>query len=116
MLKEEYYSNEALYKKDWKLFRAKIPEWQEAYMERLNQEYIALLSGDSNASEKFWELYKRQRKDKDCVGVQISMRGKSGMISDILRFIYEDVISINDLDGFSDELKEIISDYLKERS
>ena len=107
-MRKDYYSNEALYKKDWKIFREKIPEWQEAYMERLNQEYIALLSGDGNASEKFWELYKRQRKDKHCVGVQISMRGKSGMISDILRFIYEDVISTEELEGFSDELKEII--------
>ena len=115
MLKE-YYNNEALYKKDWKLFREKIPEWQEAYMERLNREYIALLSGDCNASDKFWELYKRQRKDKNCVGVQISIQSKSEMIFDILRFIYEDVISIDDLNGFSEELKEIISDYLKERS
>ena len=26
-------------KKDWKLFRACIGEWQEAYMERLTKEY-----------------------------------------------------------------------------
>ena len=25
---------------DWKLFRKKVPEWQEAYMNRLNEEYI----------------------------------------------------------------------------
>ena len=24
--------------KDWKLFRSKISDWQEAYMEKLNQE------------------------------------------------------------------------------
>ena len=35
-------------KKDWKLFRACIGEWQEAYMERLTKEYIDLLSGDEN--------------------------------------------------------------------
>ena len=27
-------------KKDWKLFRACIGEWQEAYMDRLTKEYI----------------------------------------------------------------------------
>ncbi len=27
-------------KKDWKLFRNKIGSWQEAYMERLIQEYF----------------------------------------------------------------------------
>lgn len=31
-------------KKDWKMFREKIGQWQEAYMEILNQRYIALLS------------------------------------------------------------------------
>ena len=56
--------------KDWKLFRSKLPGWQEAYMEKLNQEYIELLSGEGNASSKFWALEKRIREDqKDC-GVQ----------------------------------------------
>ena len=38
--------------KDWKLFRSKISDWQEAYMEKLNQEYIEMLSGDGYASDK----------------------------------------------------------------
>lgn len=37
---------------DWRLFRSRLPIWQEAYMERLNREYIALLSGTGSASEK----------------------------------------------------------------
>ena len=41
---------------DWRLFRSRLPSWQEAYMERRNREYIALLSGGGSASEKFWEL------------------------------------------------------------
>lgn len=39
--------------KDWKLFRKKIPEWQEAYMYKLNKEYIEILNGDGNPSDKF---------------------------------------------------------------
>ena len=31
-------------KQDWKLFREKVPEWQELYMEKLLKQYIALLS------------------------------------------------------------------------
>jgi hypothetical protein len=31
-------------KSDWKLFRERLPEWQEHYMERLTKEYIELLS------------------------------------------------------------------------
>ena len=45
-------------KADWKLYREKLPQWQEAYMERLNQEYIELLTGDGKGSEKWWKLEK----------------------------------------------------------
>ena len=41
---------------DWKMFRKKLPGWQEAYMEKLNREYAALLSGSGPASKKFWAL------------------------------------------------------------
>ena len=34
--------------KDWKLFRSKIVDWQEAYMEKLNQEYVTILTGPGN--------------------------------------------------------------------
>lgn len=40
-------------KKDWVLFREKIADWQEAYMDKLNKEYIDLLNGDGRPSEKF---------------------------------------------------------------
>jgi len=35
-------------KSEWKLFRSKIAVWQEAYMDKLNKEYIELLNGDGN--------------------------------------------------------------------
>lgn len=59
--------------KDWKLFRNKISDWQEAYMEKLDKEYIVLLSGEGNASDKFWKLEKRIREDKKDCGVQCEM-------------------------------------------
>lgn len=43
-------------KKDWALFREKIVEWQEAYMDKLNKEYIDLLNSEGKPSEKFWAL------------------------------------------------------------
>lgn len=53
-------------KQDWKLFRARLPGWQEAYMDKLNREYIALLSEDGAASDKFWRLAERMKADKRC--------------------------------------------------
>ena len=40
-------------KNDWKLFRTRIADWQEYYMEHLVKEYIGLLSSTENASYKF---------------------------------------------------------------
>ena len=58
---------------DWKLFRKKLPGWQESHMEKLNQEYAALLAGSGKASEKFWKLEKRINSDKYHVGVVARM-------------------------------------------
>ena len=41
-------------KSDWKLFRERVVDWQEAYMERLVEEYMDLLAGAENASHKLW--------------------------------------------------------------
>ena len=54
--------------RDWKIFRKKIPGWQERYMERLEMEYIALLQNEKSASSKFWELEKRIKQDKKSPG------------------------------------------------
>ena len=100
-------------KKDWKLFRACIGEWQEAYMERLTKEYIDLLSGDENASDKFWELEERIKKDKKHPGVMLEL-SKGNMIFDIVALVKSDVIITADLADFSDELKESV-DFLLSR-
>lgn len=55
--------------RDWKLFRSKIAGWQETYMDKLNKEYMVILNGDGNASEKFWKLEERIKEDKKDCGV-----------------------------------------------
>ncbi len=76
-------------------------------MERLVEEYITFLSSDQPASDKFWELEKRIKQDKKCPGVLIEMR-KSSAIYDIVRLIGYKVISLDDLEEFSDDLKEAV--------
>ena len=39
-------------KSDWKLFRERIGDWQEAYMERMVKEYMDLLEGFSDELKK----------------------------------------------------------------
>ena len=100
-------------KSDWKLFRARIAEWQEDYMERLVKEYIDVLNGTGNASDKFWELEERIKKDKKHPGVMLEL-SKGNMIFDIVALINSGVITTADLEGFSDELRENV-DFLLHR-
>ena len=93
-------------KSDWQFFRTKIAQWQENYMDTLNKEYIELLSGEGDASEKFWKLEERIKRDKKHPGVIIQQMSKSEMVYDIAILIRDGVITIEDLDGFSEELKE----------
>lgn len=95
-------------KKDWKLYREKISGWQENYMEHLIKEYIKLLSKENvNASDKFWELEKRIKKDRSHPGVLIEIR-KSNAIFDMVDLIRLKVITFDDLSDFSDELQETV--------
>ena len=95
-------------KRDWKFYREKIAEWQENYMDHLNKEYIALLSSDDRTpSDKFWKLEERIKKDRKHPGVTIEMR-RSSAIFDIAGLITSKVITYEDLEYFSDELKEAI--------
>ena len=93
--------------KDWKLFRKKLPGWQEAYMNRLCREYIDLLSSDIKASNRFWELEKRIKDDRKKTGVVATM-SRSKMIFNIANLVYDGAISMNDLEEFSDDVKESV--------
>ena len=99
-------------KADWTLFKNKIADWQESYMNKLNEEYIELLSEDANPSEKFWRLDKRMKADRKKTGVQLEM-SRSNLIYNIISLINDGAISFEDLKEFSDELKETVSAFVK---
>ena len=93
--------------KDWKLFRKKLPGWQEAYMERLCKEYIDLLSSDSNATDRFCELEKRIKADRKKTDVVATM-SRSKMIFNLADLVYDGAISMDDLEEFSDDVKTAV--------
>ena len=99
---------------DWKLFRSRMADWQEAYMDRLNQEYIALLSSAGDASDKFWELEKRINRDKQRVRV-VAQLSRSNMYMNILALLSDGAIGLDDLDGFSEDLREKMAFIMKDR-
>lgn len=88
---------------DWKLYRSRIANWQEAFMEKLCKEYFSILQADKNASNRFWELHNRLKEDSTKTGV-IARNARSSMIHNILNLLQEGAITDEDLEGFSDEL------------
>ena len=95
-------------KRDWKLFKEKIVDWQENYMDRLNQEYLQLLSSPTgNPSDRFWKLEKRIMRDRKHPGVVMQMR-RSSAFYDIASLVHLQVITMDDLTDFSEELQDAV--------
>lgn len=101
-----YPQNDCL-ESDWKLFRKRVPVWQERYMERLMQEYRSILESEKLPSEKFWALEKRIRQDQKSPGVMINMR-RSTMRDELMQMLFQGVIRPGDLEGFSQELRDVV--------
>lgn len=102
-------------KQDWLLFRKKIGEWQEAYMGKLLCEYAELLQSESLASERFWELEKRIKNDKRSRGVVLEIR-KQNVIYDLVAMVLDGIIALDDLEDFSDDLKDAVRFMVTKRS
>ena len=90
-------------KADWKLFQDRLRLWQENYMQRLIDGYIKMLQGPENASSKFWQLERKLKSDRLNPGVSLVL-DKQEVINDIVNMIKIGVITIDDLEGFSEEL------------
>ena len=77
-------------------------------MERLVRKYVDVLGSDELASTKFWELEKRIRRDQRSPGVVVEMR-RSKLLSNLIGLLDGGVIATDDLNGFSEGLRERIS-------
>ncbi|MCC4325838.1 multidrug transporter [Limosilactobacillus reuteri] len=99
-------------KSDWQLFNKLLPKWQERYINRLNQEYKKILDSDDSPSNKFWKLEKRIKADRKSPGVMVEV-SKRSVFQTLLQLILEKVITDEDLNGFSEELRDGIDDVVK---
>lgn len=83
-------------------------------MEGLIREYAMLLAGSGAASDKFWALGKRIREDQCHVGV-VARMSRSNMYTNLLALLQDGVITMEDLDGFSDDLRERFAFVMRDR-
>ena len=90
---------------DWKLFKEKLPVWQENYMARINKKLVSILSDESlNAGDRFWKAEKLINREKKCTGVICEMR-RNAMFMNIISLLQEKAITVEDLSEFSPELQ-----------
>lgn len=80
-------------------------------MEHLNAEYVHLLCGPGEASEKIWALEERIRKDRKSPGVILEM-SRSTMLQNMISLLEQGVITTADLEGFSKELVDIMKRFV----
>lgn len=92
---------------DWRIFKEYISIWQERYMESLLLEYRKIIEEDKNPSTRFWELHDKINLDKKKTGVRLALN-KKDVEYHLLMLLKEEVITIDDLDVFSDKWKEYI--------
>ena len=74
-------------------------------MARLCDEYAAILTGKDRGSEAFWAIGKRIREDKKHPGVTANVT-RSEMPWIILGLLRDEAITLSELNGFSDDLRE----------
>ena len=66
-----------------------------------------MLSSDQPVAERFWALDKRIKEDRKRPGV-IAEMSRGNMLMILARLVHDKVIEFNDLEEFSDELKDSI--------
>ncbi len=99
---------------DWKLFRKKVPVWQERFMTSLVEEYSRILDEDILGSDRFWKLKDRMDEDVKKKGVLIDDMSRSKMVRNLIALIEEGAVTLDELDGFSSELVETVTDVINE--
>ena len=90
---------------DWKMFKKLLPEWQERHMEKLIDQYSEILSGSGEASNRFWALEERINRDTLSSGVLANDIRRSTMHREIANLLIDNVITLDDLDSFTEDIK-----------
>lgn len=71
---------------------------------RENEEYVEILTGEGDPSERFWTIENRIREDKRRCGVRADMR-RSMFYENIIMLLNEGAICLGDLEEFSEDVK-----------
>ena len=91
---------------DWKLFRRRVPEWRERYLEQQNQALRALLEQPNQTPTTiFWQVKKFTDEQAYVLVECFDGHSRSTMERFIVIMYSHRVIARADIDEFSEELQ-----------
>ena len=94
---------------DWKSFRKHVPEWRERYLEKKNQEIVALLTDKGKTpTQQFWDAEKQMAKEARILTQCLDDHSRSRMNFHLILMYRYGMIHDEDLGVFSKELQEFI--------
>lgn len=86
-----------------------LPELRERYLAERNQTFITLLKSDERTpTEQFWDTLEAMKKEAKILQDCLNGYSKSSMDIHILLMLRYGLIKEENLDAFSDELREWI--------
>ena len=95
---------------DWKRFRAIVPELRERYLRDRNTELISMLQDEAlTPTKKFWTATERMEEIGGILRTCLDDHRRSNMMHSLRLMYRHQMISDEDLSGFSEELLERIA-------
>jgi hypothetical protein len=94
---------------DWKNYKSIVYELRERYLNERNKEVAAILNRDSNTpTENFWDANERMREIEGIISNCLDNHRRSGMLNNLMLMYYHQMITDDDLNGFSEEVRRRI--------
>ena len=101
-------------KQDWKIFQKSLPDYRERYLTERNKTFIAILNDEKRTpTDQFWDAYGAMKKQDKILRDCLDGYSKSDMGIHILLMLRHGLMKEEDLNVFSDELREWVHQLMK---
>lgn len=101
--------------KDWKAFRSLAPVLRERYLRAKNEELATILDDDERSpTEKFWELEERVGEIAKALRACLDGHSRTRMRLFMFQMFDVGMMTVQDLDGFSDDLRRRMIEWVEQ--
>lgn len=101
--------NKSVKESDWRLFRERVPEWRERYLDNVNDEIASIFtSEEATPTEIFWKAKERMDDEAQILVDCLDGHSRSNMRMHLLLMHRHGLIDDADLGEFSEGLRERI--------